>query len=334
MPWIPLEHFNNLENAKTDLKTDIWAYATTIWEIFSHGYDLTNMTNPVQFFANGQRLKPPEECNQCRDIYEIMREGWDEDPDKRFSSQFVISRLAMASKYSIQFLNIWNALQYLYFTTGNRFDNPYNEIANNHTEYTYPSNVSTGTQMTVLTEEYMPMLNGGHNGQSHSSLHSSATSTQDRSISRNSGDDDILEPFAPHEAEEFQREYINKIITLDNSTITFKKLLGAGNFGQVYEGTLVDARMNMTFVALKVLSTSGKGKLNDALLEAKIMHKLDHPNIVKILMYNLDEFSNQLVIVMELMKNDSLDIYLKSNRPKIKSIRLMKFAKDIASVSI
>lgn len=106
MPWIPLEHFNNLENAKTDLKTDIWAYATTIWEIFSHGYDLTNMTNPVQFFANGQRLKPPEECNQCRDIYEIMREGWDEDPDKRFSSQFVISRLAMASKYSIQFLNI------------------------------------------------------------------------------------------------------------------------------------------------------------------------------------------------------------------------------------
>lgn len=97
MPWIPLEHYDNLERAKTDLKTDIWAYATTIWEILSHGYNI-NIPNPREFFANGQRLKPPDECKQCRDVYEIMREGWEEDPDKRFSSQFVISRLAMASK--------------------------------------------------------------------------------------------------------------------------------------------------------------------------------------------------------------------------------------------
>lgn len=196
------------------------------------------------------------------------------------------------------------------------------------TDYT-ATNASTTTEATLLSDEYLPMLDGHTNGYSNSSLHSDCSSVISAGIS---GEDEMLQPFAQHEAEEFQREFVNKIITLDNSTITFKKLLGAGNFGQVYEGTLIDAKMNMTFVALKVLSTSGKGKLVDALREANIMQKLDHPNIVKILMYK--EFSSQLVIVMELMRNDSLDIYLKSNRPKIKSNRLMKFAKDVASVSI
>lgn len=98
MAWIPIEYYNNLEQAKNDLKTDIWAYATTLWEIFSHGFNI-HIPNPVQFFANGARLMPPKECEKCRDIYDIMREGWDEDPDNRFSSRFVISRLEMASKY-------------------------------------------------------------------------------------------------------------------------------------------------------------------------------------------------------------------------------------------
>lgn len=216
-----------------------------------------------------------------------------------------------------------------------------NHVPNNHhrnhttsesTDYTR-TNISTTTETTVLPDEYMPMLNGNGTNTSNLSIHSSVPSILDRSPSRISCDDEILQPFLRHEAEEFQREYLNKIITLENSTITFKKLLGEGNFGQVYEGTLVDSRMNMTFVALKVLSTSSRGRLKDALDEANLMHRLNHPNIVKIFMYNLDEYNNQLVIVMELMKNGSLDIYLKSNRPKIKSIRLMKFAKDIASVS-
>lgn len=37
LPWIPFEYHNNLEQAKLDFKAEIWAYATTIWEIFSNG---------------------------------------------------------------------------------------------------------------------------------------------------------------------------------------------------------------------------------------------------------------------------------------------------------
>ncbi|XP_063698836.1 tyrosine-protein kinase hopscotch isoform X2 [Culicoides brevitarsis] len=308
MPWIPVEHYQNLEKAKTDVKTDVWAFATTIWEIFSHGADI-NIPNPVQFFANGSRLSPPEECRDRKEIWDIMKEGWDEDPDKRFSTQFVLSRLTIAR---------------------NRIDSNYSEI---NTERHYriseaETNYTSGsvrTEDTFITDHFPSMSNG--NGYSHSSLNSMNSSMN--SLAMASGDE-ILQPFLVHEAEEFERDLVNQIITIDNDTITFKTVIGEGNFGKVYKGTLLDGKTEtMTSVALKVLPTSGKGKLNEALQEAKLMQKLDHPNIVKILMYK--EFSCQLVIVMELMKNESLDIYLKINRPKIKSIKLMKFAKDIAS---
>lgn len=35
-PWIPVENCRKLENP-TDLKSDLFAYATTLWEIFSRG---------------------------------------------------------------------------------------------------------------------------------------------------------------------------------------------------------------------------------------------------------------------------------------------------------
>lgn len=99
MPWIPIEYFNDLECARKDLKSDVWAYATTLWEIFSRG-SIIRIQNPVQYFSgNGKRLGPPEECESCRDVYKIMREGWDEDPDGRFSAQLILSRLAIASKF-------------------------------------------------------------------------------------------------------------------------------------------------------------------------------------------------------------------------------------------
>lgn len=37
LPWIPFEYHSNPNRARTDFKAEIWAYATTIWEIFSRG---------------------------------------------------------------------------------------------------------------------------------------------------------------------------------------------------------------------------------------------------------------------------------------------------------
>lgn len=45
-----------------------------------------------------RRLPPPSDCPEY--VYEIMREGWDESPDKRFSPQALIAKLMGASMYS------------------------------------------------------------------------------------------------------------------------------------------------------------------------------------------------------------------------------------------
>lgn len=37
-PWIPFEYHNNMDAARNDYKAEMWAYATTLWEIFSGGH--------------------------------------------------------------------------------------------------------------------------------------------------------------------------------------------------------------------------------------------------------------------------------------------------------
>lgn len=101
VPWIAIENYDNLSACRKNLKSDIWAYATTIWEIFSRGAPI-NLPDPVQFFKSGERLPRPAECAMLPDvlssIYGLMLLGWDEDPDRRFSSQKIFSRLLDASE--------------------------------------------------------------------------------------------------------------------------------------------------------------------------------------------------------------------------------------------
>lgn len=81
-----------MESAKMDFKAEIWAYATTLWEIFSHGRTPTLR----EYYASKRRLQKPRDCPD--EMYDIMREGWHESPDKRFSPQAVFSKLIIARK--------------------------------------------------------------------------------------------------------------------------------------------------------------------------------------------------------------------------------------------
>lgn len=45
IPWIPPEFYTDLASAKKSLQADIWALATTMWEIFSKGISITAYTN-------------------------------------------------------------------------------------------------------------------------------------------------------------------------------------------------------------------------------------------------------------------------------------------------
>lgn len=152
-------------------------------------------------------------------------------------------------------------------------------------------------------------------------------------------DDDTIEPipFNTLQADEYQ-SYMNKKISYKDYDITFKRKLGEGNFGLVHEGILENRKTGeIRFVALKTLKNDNEAQNRadlerDMERESEIMRQLKHPNIVNI----IDCFKDcgQLLIVMELVKNDSLKRYLNFNIYNMTSNILLKFARDIASVSI
>lgn len=97
VPWIPIEDYSDFSASRKNLKGDIWAYATTLWEVFSRGAQL-KLQNPVQFFTSGERPQKPDDCAMLPGIHDLMIRGWDVDPEKRFSPQKIFSRLLEASK--------------------------------------------------------------------------------------------------------------------------------------------------------------------------------------------------------------------------------------------
>lgn len=99
LPWIPFEYHQNMSGATKDITAEIWAYATTLWEIFSHGRRPTLK----EFYASKRRLPRPRDCPE--DMYEIMKEGWHESPDRRFTPQAVFSKLFLARKSYFQIEN-------------------------------------------------------------------------------------------------------------------------------------------------------------------------------------------------------------------------------------
>lgn len=56
LPWIPFEYHNCMEQAKYDFKAEVWAYSTTIWEIFSRGRSPTFKEVWVFFFQFGDKV--------------------------------------------------------------------------------------------------------------------------------------------------------------------------------------------------------------------------------------------------------------------------------------
>lgn len=97
IPWIPIEDYDSPEGARKNLKADIWAYATTLWQIFSRG-SAVQLLDAKAFFLSGDRLSKPAECSSIPVIYDIMLRGWEKDPDRRFSPQSIFAKLLTARK--------------------------------------------------------------------------------------------------------------------------------------------------------------------------------------------------------------------------------------------
>ena len=87
-----------------------------------------------------------------------------------------------------------------------------------------------------------------------------------------------------------------------------------------------------TQVALKMFRVmESDTQFKDFQREAKIMKTLDHENIVKIYGFLYDP---KPMIIMEFIRDGSLLVYLSYHRPNLTVNHLLKFAKNIASVSL
>ncbi|KAF4530900.1 hypothetical protein B566_EDAN017815, partial [Ephemera danica] len=90
--WLPIECYSNPQTASNSVPADVWAFGTTMWEIFSLGSPPPNFgTDPValkSFYLSGKRLPIPENCPA--DIYRLLLETWETDAHRRKKPQAVM----------------------------------------------------------------------------------------------------------------------------------------------------------------------------------------------------------------------------------------------------
>lgn len=91
---------------------------------------------------------------------------------------------------------------------------------------------------------------------------------------------------------------------IDRASLKLKEKLGAGQFGEVWEGVW----NNLTPVAIKSLKEGSMDK-DQFLAEASIMKKLRHDKLIKL--YAVVTLEEPILIVTELMKNGSLLDYFR-----------------------
>lgn len=96
IPWVATECYDNIENVRTDMNAEKWAFATTVWELFTNAISPDPEIYNAKYFLDGNNLPRPENCPV--ELYRIMCEGWQRNPLKRFHLRNILHRLLMTRK--------------------------------------------------------------------------------------------------------------------------------------------------------------------------------------------------------------------------------------------
>ncbi|CAH1103384.1 unnamed protein product [Psylliodes chrysocephalus] len=73
-----------LKQNKFSNKSDMWSFGILLWEIYSFGrvpYPRIPLADVVKHVEKGYKMEAPEGCPS--EVYEIMRQAWDLNPEKR-----------------------------------------------------------------------------------------------------------------------------------------------------------------------------------------------------------------------------------------------------------
>ncbi|XP_047425923.1 tyrosine-protein kinase Fer isoform X2 [Mugil cephalus] len=114
---------------------------------------------------------------------------------------------------------------------------------------------------------------------------------------------------------------------LNHEDVTLGELLGKGNFGEVFKGTL---QRDKTPVAVKTCKEDLPPELKIRFLsEARILKQYDHPNIVKLI--GVCTQRQPIYIVMELVPGGDFLSFLRKKKDELKTKQLLRFAVDAAA---
>ncbi|XP_061493682.1 ephrin type-A receptor 1 isoform X2 [Rhineura floridana] len=117
---------------------------------------------------------------------------------------------------------------------------------------------------------------------------------------------------------------------LDPSVVTIETVIGEGEFGEVYHGTLHFPGKEHIVVAIKTLkSTYSDSTWWNFLREATIMGQFNHHNIVRL--EGVVTKRNPMMIITEYMENGALDTFLRENMDKFSAVQLVTMLQGIAS---
>ena len=116
----------------------------------------------------------------------------------------------------------------------------------------------------------------------------------------------------------------NNAWEIDRNSIRFIKKLGAGQFGEVWEGLW----NNTTKVAVKTLKPGTMGA-HEFLEEAQLMKRLRHPKLIQL--YAVCTQEEPIYIITELMKHGSLLEYLRGDGRSLKLPQLIDMGAQVAS---
>uniref|UniRef100_A0A671UK55 receptor protein-tyrosine kinase n=1 Tax=Sparus aurata TaxID=8175 RepID=A0A671UK55_SPAAU len=134
----------------------------------------------------------------------------------------------------------------------------------------------------------------------------------------------------PHTYEDPNTAVLKFATEIHPSHITKQKVIGAGEFGEVYRGILKVPGRKEVAVAIKTLKPGYTEKQRqDFLSEASIMGQFSHQNIIR-LEGVVTKFKHAM-IVTEYMENGALDRYLRDHDGEFASFQLVGMLRGIAA---
>ncbi|XP_026870349.2 ephrin type-A receptor 2 [Electrophorus electricus] len=134
----------------------------------------------------------------------------------------------------------------------------------------------------------------------------------------------------PHTYEDPNMAVLKFASEIHPSHITKQKVIGAGEFGEVFRGILKIPGRKEAAVAIKTLKPGYTEKQRqDFLSEASIMGQFSHPNIIH-LEGVVTKFKHAMIIT-EYMENGALDRYLKDHDGEMSSFQLVGMLRGIAA---